>query len=206
MLNYIYFLLIARIHYSILDDVSTWSFDPKSVIYKQWTWKHGEEASIVGSAAALAPDDEYVYPCLPILGDVFLKYYIRVLGQYREVGVLLWRGLNPEEFMNQCFGNENDIASKGRQMPVVRYLLFFYLPIGSPKPPFTSILVPQNTTSIQYLHLWRPRYLKQPVLAMHLNGIPSARARIVQWSILERVRSINNSPKHISKSINILTL
>ncbi|PAV16897.1 branched-chain alpha-keto acid dehydrogenase E1-alpha subunit [Pyrrhoderma noxium] len=78
---------------------------------------HGEEASIVGSAAALAPDDE-------------------VLGQYREVGVLLWRGLNPEEFMNQCFGNENDIASKGRQMPVH---------IGSPKYHFHTISSPLAT-------------------------------------------------------------
>lgn len=78
---------------------------------------HGEEASIVGSAAALAPDDE-------------------VLGQYREVGVLLWRGLSPEDFMNQCFGNENDVATKGRQMPVH---------IGSPKYHFHTISSPLAT-------------------------------------------------------------
>ncbi|GLB38238.1 putative branched-chain alpha-keto acid dehydrogenase E1-alpha subunit [Lyophyllum shimeji] len=60
---------------------------------------HGEEATIIGSAAALAPDDE-------------------VLGQYREMGVLLWRGFGIDNIMAQCFGNEADTSGKGRQMPV----------------------------------------------------------------------------------------
>lgn len=60
---------------------------------------YGEEATIIGSAAALASDDE-------------------VLGQYREMGVLLWRGWGIDPAMAQCFGNEEDLASKGRQMPV----------------------------------------------------------------------------------------
>ncbi|KAH8114324.1 thiamine diphosphate-binding protein [Phellopilus nigrolimitatus] len=79
--------------------------------------QHGEEASIVGSAAALASDDE-------------------VLGQYREVGVLLWRGLAIDEFVAQCFGNEEDEATKGRQMPVH---------IGSPKYHFHTISSPLAT-------------------------------------------------------------
>ncbi|OCH88461.1 branched-chain alpha-keto acid dehydrogenase E1-alpha subunit [Obba rivulosa] len=60
---------------------------------------YGEEATIIGSAAALAPDDE-------------------VLGQYREMGVLLWRGFSYDSVMNQCFGTHEDIATKGKQMPV----------------------------------------------------------------------------------------
>ncbi|KAF8073875.1 branched-chain alpha-keto acid dehydrogenase E1-alpha subunit [Lyophyllum atratum] len=60
---------------------------------------HGEEATIIGSAAGLAVDDE-------------------VLGQYREMGVLLWRGFGLDNVMSQCFGNENDTSGKGRQMPV----------------------------------------------------------------------------------------
>ncbi|EIM86102.1 branched-chain alpha-keto acid dehydrogenase E1-alpha subunit [Stereum hirsutum FP-91666 SS1] len=60
---------------------------------------YGEEATIIGSAAALAPDDE-------------------VLGQYRELGVLLWRGYGIDAAMAQCFGNQDDTSSKGRQMPV----------------------------------------------------------------------------------------
>ncbi|CDP04673.1 unnamed protein product [Coffea canephora] len=36
--------------------------------------------------------------------------------QYRESGVLLWRGFTLQEFANQCFGNKNDNC-KGRQMP-----------------------------------------------------------------------------------------
>ncbi|CAE6450334.1 unnamed protein product [Rhizoctonia solani] len=60
---------------------------------------YGEEASVVGSAAALADTDE-------------------VLGQYREMGVLLWRNFGIDRVMAQCFGNEDDKSTKGRQMPV----------------------------------------------------------------------------------------
>ena len=41
-------------------------------------------------------------------------------GQYREMGVLLWRGFGIDQVMAQCFGNEEDTSGKGRQMPVVR--------------------------------------------------------------------------------------
>ncbi|KAL6906187.1 hypothetical protein ACP4OV_003788 [Aristida adscensionis] len=59
---------------------------------------HGEEAINVASAAALTNDDI-------------------VLPQYREPGVLLWRGFTLQEFANQCFGNKLDYG-KGRQMPI----------------------------------------------------------------------------------------
>lgn len=59
---------------------------------------YGEEASHIGSAAALNPDD-------------------MVFGQYREAGVLLYRGFTLENFMNQCYGNYLD-NGKGRQMPI----------------------------------------------------------------------------------------
>ncbi|XP_071923597.1 2-oxoisovalerate dehydrogenase subunit alpha 1, mitochondrial isoform X2 [Coffea arabica] len=58
----------------------------------------GEEAINLASAAALSPDDV-------------------VLPQYREPGVLLWRGFTLQEFANQCFGNKADYG-KGRQMPI----------------------------------------------------------------------------------------
>ncbi|KAL1916853.1 uncharacterized protein VTP21DRAFT_5557 [Calcarisporiella thermophila] len=58
---------------------------------------HGEEA-IIGSAAALDPEDE-------------------IFGQYREAGVLMYRGFTLDDFMNQCYSNEAD-KGKGRQMPV----------------------------------------------------------------------------------------
>ena len=35
------------------------------------------------------------------------------------MGVLLWRGFSVDAAMAQCFGNEEDEATKGRQMPVV---------------------------------------------------------------------------------------
>ncbi|XP_010537314.1 PREDICTED: 2-oxoisovalerate dehydrogenase subunit alpha 1, mitochondrial isoform X2 [Tarenaya hassleriana] len=58
----------------------------------------GEEAINIASAAALSPDDV-------------------VLPQYREPGILLWRGFTLQEFANQCFGNRGDYG-KGRQMPI----------------------------------------------------------------------------------------
>ncbi|KAL3630128.1 hypothetical protein CASFOL_023112 [Castilleja foliolosa] len=57
----------------------------------------GEEAINIGSAAALS------------MGDL-------VFPQYREAGVLLWRGFTLQDFANQCFGNKCD-NGKGRQMP-----------------------------------------------------------------------------------------
>ncbi|EPS66238.1 hypothetical protein M569_08539, partial [Genlisea aurea] len=58
----------------------------------------GEEATSVATAAALSPDD-------------------LILPQYREPGVLLWRGFTLDEFSNQLFGNRHDYG-KGRQMPI----------------------------------------------------------------------------------------
>ncbi|XP_058228289.1 2-oxoisovalerate dehydrogenase subunit alpha 2, mitochondrial-like isoform X1 [Rhododendron vialii] len=58
----------------------------------------GEEAINIASAAALHFDD-LIFP------------------QYREPGVLLWRGFTLQEFANQCFGNKADYG-KGRQMPI----------------------------------------------------------------------------------------
>ncbi|GAA5981059.1 hypothetical protein JCM10908_003968 [Rhodotorula pacifica] len=60
---------------------------------------YGEEGTVVGSAAAWEDDDE-------------------VFAQYREVGLLLWRGYPLSELMAQVFSTKNDKATKGRQMPV----------------------------------------------------------------------------------------
>jgi 2-oxoisovalerate dehydrogenase E1 component alpha subunit len=58
----------------------------------------GEEAINIASAAALNFED-LVFP------------------QYREPGVLLWRGFTLQEFANQLLSNEHDYG-KGKQMPV----------------------------------------------------------------------------------------
>jgi pyruvate dehydrogenase E1 component alpha subunit len=57
----------------------------------------GEEAAILGSAAALR-DNDWMFPC------------------YREFGAALWRGMTLEAYMHNMFGNSKD-PSKGRQMP-----------------------------------------------------------------------------------------
>ena len=55
---------------------------------------HGEEAVHFGSASALKPQDV-------------------VFAQYREAGLLMWRGFTLEQFLNQCFSNDLDLG-KGR--------------------------------------------------------------------------------------------
>jgi 2-oxoisovalerate dehydrogenase E1 component alpha subunit len=57
----------------------------------------GEEAAIIGSAAAVRPQD-WLFPC------------------YREFGAALYRGMTLQAYMNNMFGNADDPA-KGRQMP-----------------------------------------------------------------------------------------
>ncbi len=57
----------------------------------------GEEATIIGSAAAARPQD-WIFPC------------------YREFGALLLRGMPLQRYVDNMFGNANDPV-KGRQMP-----------------------------------------------------------------------------------------
>lgn len=58
---------------------------------------YGEEATHIGSAAALE------------LRDL-------IYGQYREAGVLVWRGFTISQFVDQCYGNADD-GGRGKQMP-----------------------------------------------------------------------------------------
>lgn len=57
----------------------------------------GEEACSVASAAALT-DEDWLYP------------------QYRECGVMFWRGFTPQEYIHHMFCNKEDLIL-GRQMP-----------------------------------------------------------------------------------------
>lgn len=58
----------------------------------------GEEASIIGSAAALSPSD-------------------MAMTQYREMGVFYWRGFSLKEITDSCVGNHLD-CNKAHQMPI----------------------------------------------------------------------------------------
>ncbi|XP_057795617.1 2-oxoisovalerate dehydrogenase subunit alpha 2, mitochondrial-like isoform X2 [Salvia miltiorrhiza] len=84
----------------------------------------GEEGISVATAAALSPHDI-------------------ILPQYREAGILLWRGFTIQDFANQCFGNEDD-HGKGRQMPVhygSNHLNFFTVssPIATQLPQAAGV-------------------------------------------------------------------
>ena len=86
---------------------------------------YGEEGIQFGSAAALDPDDV-------------------VYAQYREAGVILWRGFTLDNLMDQCFSNQND-RGRGRQMPV-HY--------GSKKLNFNFVSSPLATQMPQGLFLY----------------------------------------------------
>jgi pyruvate dehydrogenase E1 component alpha subunit len=57
----------------------------------------GEEAAVIASAAALR-DTDWIFPC------------------YRELGALLWRGFSLETYLDNMYGNADDVVH-GRQMP-----------------------------------------------------------------------------------------
>jgi 2-oxoisovalerate dehydrogenase E1 component alpha subunit len=57
----------------------------------------GEEACIIGSAAAMRKQD-WIFPC------------------YREFGALLMRGMPLQSYMDNMYGNDEDVV-RGRQMP-----------------------------------------------------------------------------------------
>ncbi|CAM3587304.1 thiamine pyrophosphate-dependent dehydrogenase E1 component subunit alpha [Halomonas sp. FME1] len=82
----------------------------------------GEEAAVVGAAAALNDAD-------------------MIMAQYREQGALMYRGFSIDEFMNQLFGNDLDYG-KGRQMPIhYGSRKLHYMTISSP----LATQIPQAT-------------------------------------------------------------
>lgn len=88
----------------------------------------GEEAIQIGSAAALDLNDT-IYAQYREAGMKFLNRHFSqiIFEKYLKLdlfvtfsnflGVLLWRGYKLIDFMNQCYGNCDDLG-KGRQMPV----------------------------------------------------------------------------------------
>lgn len=91
----------------------------------------GEEACHIGSAAAWkevllyfalgAPPptfhDHHHDHHDPSLPSSFCVQEDHVFSQYREAGVLLWRGWSVQDMANQCLSNKRD-QGKGRQMAV----------------------------------------------------------------------------------------
>ncbi len=107
----------------------------------------GEEAAIIGSAAALAPN-EWIMPC------------------YRELGAALYRGFPLFDFFCQLFGNARDPV-KGRQMPN-HYAI--------PELRFGSISSPVGTQIPQAVGMaWAAKILnrKEAVLVYFGDGATS---------------------------------
>jgi pyruvate dehydrogenase E1 component subunit alpha len=102
----------------------------------------GEEAAIVGSAAALRGTD-WIFPC------------------YREFGAALWRGMTVQAYVNHMFGNEAD-PIKGRQMPDH---------FGAKIARFTSISSPVGTQITQAAGFaWAAKIQKDDVATLVYFG------------------------------------
>lgn len=107
----------------------------------------GEEAGQLGTSAALEPDDW-------------------IFAQYREAGVLLWRGYTLTDFANQLFANKDDFG-KGRQLGV-HY--------GSAKLNFVTISSPLTT---QLPQASGAAYALKRADALAGNGPETGRGRCV---------------------------
>jgi pyruvate dehydrogenase E1 component alpha subunit len=102
----------------------------------------GEEAAILGSAAALREND-WIFPC------------------YREFGAALWRGMPLAAYVNHMFGNSGD-PIKGRQMPD-HY--------GAKMARFTSISSPVGTQITQAAGFaWAAKIKKDDVATLVYFG------------------------------------
>lgn len=102
----------------------------------------GEEAIHMGAASAMDPQDP-------------------VLAQYREQGILMWRGFTLDQFTNQCFSNDLDLG-RGRQMPV-HY--------GSRALQYHTVSSPLGTQLPQAVGVaYRLKLAKQPNVAFCFFG------------------------------------
>jgi pyruvate dehydrogenase E1 component alpha subunit len=102
----------------------------------------GEEAAIIASAAAMREQD-WLFPC------------------YREVGAALYRGLSLQTYMDNMYGNANDVP-KGRQMPDH---------VTAREQHFSSITAPIGTQITQAVGFaWAAKIKKQDVVTASYFG------------------------------------
>jgi 2-oxoisovalerate dehydrogenase E1 component alpha subunit len=102
----------------------------------------GEEAAIIASTAALREQD-WIFPC------------------YREVSAALYRGFPLQSYIDNMFGNANDLA-KGRQMPDH---------VTARQVHFGSITAPIGTQITQAVGFaWAAKIKKQDVVTASYFG------------------------------------
>jgi hypothetical protein len=110
-------------------------------------------------------------------------------GQYRELGVLLWRGWEIDNAMAQCFGNEQDTSGKGRQMPVVHTFPssdFSLHPSPDRNKLFRSIGVLPNTIFTPFHLRWPHRSHRPQGSLTRFDAIRYGGVRTAQLYILAR--------------------
>mgnify|MGYP003407139283 FL=1 len=102
----------------------------------------GEEAAIIASTAALR-DEDWIFPC------------------YREAGAALYRGLSLQTYVDNMYGNANDVV-KGRQMPDH---------ITGRGVRFASITAPIGTQITQAVGFaWAAKIKREPIVTVSYFG------------------------------------
>ena len=102
----------------------------------------GEEAAIIASTAALR-DEDWIFPC------------------YREAGAALYRGLSLQTYVDNMYGNANDVV-KGRQMPDH---------ITGRGVRFASITAPIGTQITQAVGCaWAAKLKREPIVTVSYCG------------------------------------
>jgi len=97
----------------------------------------GEEACIVAAAAAMR-DQDWIFPC------------------YREMGALFWRGFPLQTYLDNMYGNADDVVS-GRQMPDhVTARKYHYGSVSSP-------IGTQITQAVGFA--WAPKIKREDLVA-----------------------------------------
>jgi len=110
-------ILQKMIEMEVIDDILNKSQRQGRISF--YMTSLGETGAILGSAAALSPED-------------------MLMTQYREMAALYWRGYTLKEITNNCVSNGKD-QNKGRQMPIhfsCSRLNFFSIssPLGTQLP------------------------------------------------------------------------
>jgi pyruvate dehydrogenase E1 component alpha subunit len=102
----------------------------------------GEEAAVIASAAALR-DQDWIFPC------------------YREVGAALYRGFSLQTYLDNMYGNANDVV-KGRQMPDH---------VTARGVHFASISSPIGTQITQAVGFaWAAKLKREPIISVSYFG------------------------------------
>lgn len=195
---------ISLLNICTIDDFCTCFFPQKDVPDAINFYQHGEEATIIGSAASLASDDEWVFQ-VPYNGFKILSS-VRILGGTSYLGPECssqWHrsiprnGRPPLAWIHNRWGNGSMLRKWGwyvwKRSSNACCKSFPSSAVGTPatkKTIFrigTSISDHQNITFTPSLHHFPHRYLRLPALDMRSSVIRNVGQKMSRLAFSARV-------------------